>query len=745
MLLKPMPMKTYSIPFFIDSSPLSSPPPLKALLKNRKMNMCRLLHNIALASLGLFCCSQVRAAEPATPENPVPKKRPANAASAPANEKPVADTVDARREQVMKGMLSRPSKNDRDLVGTACFPLAAYWMNERLPEADAAVIRMASPELPGVRLKRDEEANTDSLYLMHSYLLQRIYFLFNSRSEYFPGRMSKAAEDAVAAATWKLFSTKTTKEMARPEALWWNGGSENLIGRNRVSHWGAAQILASHPDYRDRKYADGTPVQEMAKAFDDYHKEFARQRASRGVMVEVASGYNGLQLNALYNIADFSPDPMTRQRTKMFLDLYLADYAIEQIDGLRGGSRHRCYPGLPSLVGGGSGSDLAGFFFGVGEPTKNLSIRNFGLMSTSYRPSPLVESLVRAGAARGTYEYVSRRLGKGATPEQVGKPVEQEKVQDSTSSTEEDSDETPAGGKVAPPAGSSTAGNQVDSGKAAADGKAPKPGLASHRGEDAEALKLLAKCMDPNGGNLLRYTYCTPDFVMGTSMVPALPLSEWTPISAQNRWEGVIFAGNTTARIFPQAEGAHSYNTSWSVQSKGVMIEQRLKLSMIAKGQSIWFDGSLKREERDGWVFAEAPRAYAAVRVLAGGTRWEPSDLTIRNKPLEGMWLRCEDEYSPVIIDVARKSDYPDFAAFQKAILANTLTWKNNRLDYHSDLYKTQLTLFADYSKPPEINGTPINYSPAKCYDSPFIQGDWGTGVVTIRYGKDEQVLDFNK
>ena len=41
---------------------------------------------------------------------------------------------------------------------------------------------------------------------------------------------------------------------------------------------------------------------------------------------------------------------------------------------------------------------------------------------------------------------------------------------------------------------------------------------------------------------------------MGTSMRPALPVKEWLAISSQNIWEGVIFAGNSTARIFPQPE-----------------------------------------------------------------------------------------------------------------------------------------------------------------------------------------------
>jgi hypothetical protein len=57
----------------------------------------------------------------------------------------------------------------------------------------------------------------------------------------------------------------------------------------------------------------------------------------------------------------------------------------------------------------------------------------------------------------------------------------------------------------------------------------------------------------------------------------------------------------------------------------------------------------------------------------------------------------------------------------------------------------SQLTLFADYSKPPEVDGAAINYSPAKCYDSPFIQGDWGSGVVTIQDGDRKLVLNFNE
>jgi hypothetical protein len=54
-------------------------------------------------------------------------------------------------------------------------------------------------------------------------------------------------------------------------------------------------------------------------------------------------------------------------------------------------------------------------------------------------------------------------------------------------------------------------------------------------------------------GGLLRYGYCTPDFIMGSLLCEARPSQDWTAISAQNRWQGAIFRGATDARIYPRA------------------------------------------------------------------------------------------------------------------------------------------------------------------------------------------------
>jgi len=54
------------------------------------------------------------------------------------------------------------------------------------------------------------------------------------------------------------------------------------------------------------------------------------------------------------------------------------------------------------------------------------------------------------------------------------------------------------------------------------------------------------------------------------------------------------------------------------------------------------------------------------------------------------------------------------------------------------------LTFTADYSRPPRINGKPVDYAPPKAFDSPFIQEDWNSGVVTLQKGERRLVLDFN-
>jgi len=600
-----------------------------------------------------------------------------------------------RCDAEMRKLLAKGSKQSWWLNA-----FAAYWLNEHTAEADQAILTECGNK-PANESNNDVDGEIKDMgildFMGYASALERIYFLFGHDSKYFPGRMSAKAEAALLNMLWRRFGPACRLEMTLPKHDGWYPWSENISSGIWSSLWGAAQIFAQHPDYKNRRYADGTTPAQMAAAFNDYYKRYARRIASSGLLVECNSDYNKYTIGGWYNMADFAADPELRRRMSMLLDLYWADWAIEEINGLRGGSRHRCYSGaLSTSVCSMEG--LTWYHFGLGK-VKGLVPAYVRAATTFWRPSPLVVELATNWNGRGVYEYSSRRPGLSEPPK-AGEPPR----------------------------------NLVD------DPKNPffKP-------EGVHVLR-------PEGGSLLRYSYCTPDFVLGTSMVEARPQTDWLPFSSQNRWEGVIFAGHPTARIFTQPTmkehgSGSSYNANWSVQKRGVLVVQRLK-SSNAQGQRVWFDASLRREEHDGWVFAEAPQAYAAVRVVDSKTAWKPDTVEQhhgrKGPPAEGMWLVCSDEFSPVIIEVARKADCKDFAAFQAAVLGNPMKWENRRLDYTSALSKTTLTLFADYSHPPQVDGVPVNYSPKKVYDSPFIQGDFGSGVVTIRKGDRKLVLDFN-
>jgi hypothetical protein len=586
------------------------------------------------------------------------------------------DGFDARRDEMLRRQLANPYP-EGGVWHYADFALAALYLNERVDEGNEAIltIRREFPVDPDPR-PGPEEPEVDDFHWSIN-LLQRIYFLFNANSSFFPGRLTPEAEAALLAIFWDSGRRHCRIEYADPERTWWIWGSENHGAMRSSGFWGTAHILKDSPDYRDRRYEDGSTPAEMAAAWDAFYRRFARQRAGKGLLVEIASTYNKYTLQGWYNMADFASDPVLKQRIKMLLDLFWADWAIEQIDGVRGGGKHRIYPGGTSTSGARfSGTGMASYYFGLGG-ARSQHPGHMCAATSTYRPPLCVMDMALDVEGRGTYEYVSRRMGLNLLP---------------------------------------------------------KPDEA-----DWETY-----VMRPDYGGILRYTYCTPDFIMGTSMVEARPHEQWAAISSQNRWDGVVFGGARDACLFAQPlkpERGSVYNSHWTVQRKGIMILQKLLTHRHAHGQRIWFAEALERSEEGGWVFAEAPRAYAACRVVSGGTHWEeavPEDGAV------GTWLACEDEFTPIIFEVARKSDFPDLAAFKSAIGSSPLSVEDGVLRYRSSFYGDELTFHADSAEPPRVNGKPVDFRPSNTYDSPFIQSEWGSGIVTLQKDGRRVVLNFN-
>jgi len=71
---------------------------------------------------------------------------------------------------------------------------------------------------------------------------------------------------------------------------------------------------------------------------------------------------------------------------------------------------------------------------------------------------------------------------------------------------------------------------------------------------------------------------------------------------------------------------------------------------------------------------AEAPRACAAVRVAEGRTDWQPDTVEQHHEGKGstdlGLWLNCRSEFSPVILEVARKSAFPGVGQLKQGLLS---------------------------------------------------------------------------
>lgn len=262
---------------------------------------------------------------------------------------------------------------------------------------------------------------------------------------------------------------------------------------------------------------------------------------------------------------------------------------------------------------------------------------------------------------------------------------------------------------------------------------------------------------DPEWGRIYRYTYATPDFIVGTLMLPQAPLKDWCAISSQNRFQGVVY-GAPDAQLLPlpAPTGNHSlekqppseaYNAFWSLQRKGTLITRKNRYAKSAGTMQVWFSaaGGVDRIEQDGpWHFTRCGDAWSAVRVVCGGARLVTAGPKDREMFCErtGKFLVCDDPMTPVIVETAHRGDFADESAFRAAVKACEARLTEEALDYvgiygngfHFDLGDGE-------------TGTIDGESPVRriewSFRSPFVQERWNEGKVRLRFNGQTQELDF--
>jgi hypothetical protein len=550
------------------------------------------------------------------------------------------------------------------------FAMRALQLNEQLPEANAAL-----RELCQYHLDRSQ-----TLLEVHSFpsvtdALARMCVFYGPRGSKVAGRLSAETYVVILKTMWEWVRVKSelTQTEVADGRIWWIEHSENHHAQHFSTCWSFSKLLKDEPDYRDRKYADGHSSREHYEAWTAFLREYLRERAAKGMLMEIDSpSYASATLKGIYSLYDFSDDAVLKERAGQFLELYWALWAEQQLDAVSGGAKTRTYPESAQR-----GTDFlrraAWYNLGFGDP-QFVHASMLPFVTTTWRMPDLVVDLARDASGVGSYEVRQRRMGLA---------------------------------------------------------------LAGYDKPTHYRIR-------PDFGGIVRYGYRTPEFIMSSLWLEARPESDWAAISAQNRWMGVVFRGDTDARIYPFAankDGESVNNAHWAAQARGTLIAQKLKTSRRADEWRVWFStAGLTVPVREGrWVFAEAAGAFAAVHVVQGEFAWSDTPAT-----KFGRSLKCADGLSPVIIEVAAKTDYASFEAFRKAVLAQSVDVSEGVLNYRG-LSGDRFRFALDQSRLPEVNAASLDLAPAKVYDSPFVQSAWNSGVVTIQKGARKTVLDFNR
>jgi hypothetical protein len=270
------------------------------------------------------------------------------------------------------------------------------------------------------------------------------------------------------------------------------------------------------------------------------------------------------------------------------------------------------------------------------------------------------------------------------------------------------------------------------------------------------------KTAGPDGGAqrivpdsaLINYAWRSPHYLLGSTLQN--PLLDYSGISKQKRWCGLLFDDPSAATVgsidtvIEKTGGGRPQHSFWSVQHENVLILQRIASSKDGGSYntgkiSICFDAPrLEIIDEAGWILASNGKAFAGVKFLDGGHRWDKTHTIASPARFTG-----SADTGRILLHAGDLSSHGSFARFREILRACPLVVTADKVDYrsgkgsqHTEMFRYDLAARKSFSLP-RINGTPIDLHPAAAYQSPFINVVSNSERITVTVGPVRQILDF--
>jgi hypothetical protein len=564
------------------------------------------------------------------------------------------------------------------------FAARCLYLGEQVNEANAAIAENARHYLDNPKDINDRDS-----FHWHADIVMRLLELYGPHGTRKPGLITPETEALALKPIWEYVRKSSRLERAGRERArnWEFSSTENHHAMDFTVCWHFAKIAKDHPDYKDLKFDDGATAAQHYQAWNEYFVVYCEERARKGACIEImCPGYNSVWLKGMYNFHDFGDERVSRS-ARMLIDLYLAYWAQEQIDGVEGGGKTRIR-GLRGLARNEGGvAELGWLYFGIGKRPASFS-QNLNAALSKYRPPVVVADIALNSRSDGPYEVIQRAQGLG------------------------------------------------EQGVAHPDTAAPaKPNKFR---TDGGGIVRYSYC-DPafTLGTLMTEAKPLKDWVSISAQ------GRWQGVNFAGKASGRI-----VPMVLPTNRDV--LNAHWSVQRKGCLITQKLRDHKGGGKMVVWMssEGLSSPTIEDDVVFVESEGAYAAIQVASGGFELQKEaisvkslDRGVRSSPA-GVMVVPKMEDSPVILEVMAKSQVNSFGEFKKQVLACEMKMDGAVLKYQS-IYGDTFTFDSSYLGIPTINGKPVDYAPKKVLESPFLNADYDAGVVTISRNKVSETLDF--
>ena len=438
-------------------------------------------------------------------------------------------------------------------------------------------------------------------------------------------------------------------------------------------------------------YTGNSSAENMEEA-RQWIEGWVRLTTTRGQGEYDSPHYMGVYLLPMSYLAAWSKDPAMKKRAHMMLDLLIADYAPENLDGLFVGAHARVYETQLVEPANGVSADFGWVWFGLGH--RGVVPANYTLyylLASGYEPPEVLKLIATDRSQPYTHYERKRTRNRWRFFDELHGPVYK-----TTYVRREYAVGSDQGGVLQP-----IQQHSWDVTWSVPDARGVQNTFFTmHPYSSMQELQTYF-VFNPDGAVegivKSKKTYDSPDKLLGGSPYEKIVQDRDTVIALYD--------------IAPETRFPH-VNGFFSKDLKEVV------------------------EDASGWIFMRGgDSTYIACRPLQPYS-W---------KPIEGGGRRLFSPYlkNGFVVQVAPRSEFADLAAFKKAIVALPLEFRLEPTPSVKFRSLRGTTIEFTYGATPRLNGVALDYEHWPLFGGPFVESAVDSQKIVLKHGSLRRTLDF--